>query len=925
MRDSWCAGRKKKLVCTEEETAGHTHAEDCYTLTETGNINCTALDEEGHVHTDECYEKAEMLTCGIEETSGHIHTDNCYETIRNYTCGKEEIILHKHDDKCYSTDENGRKYLSCGRLETYEHEHDENCFQEVQAENDTHMHADQCFEPTAEEAESGQTESIVEETESVQMEGMVEETVFAQTESMAEETGSVYSVENAADDLLSDTELKPYLQSVTIQDGNGTLVDGTVYVGESYKIRLVFAETKGGTQFNADIDTWTYQLPSGIKVAEAQNQKMTITITENNVTKAYETTYSIDTNGLITVHLNDALKEAVIVVPNASFDINLNAEVSGDQAGEGAEIVFEGSSDGIKFNTSIRPSLSVAKSVEQEEYKDDHNNSIGGKLSYTVTGNVVNGPVKGMTFVDAGGYSQDYFGKAEEIKDKLQITSVVIRCGEDQENHQKILTADDYSLSWEGSKFTLQINENIQMNDCDTIEMKYTIPYQAAKGVSYYKFDVDNTVTFSGTTVQPDPSDPVKGEPEPDEATNQTTVSGGTAGIRGMVKTIDDKDYDTQGVLYYTVKVDVSAGNYWPFYMWDDLSVLLDGETYRVDAALKNMKISITDVDGVRNMINLNEQDPDWLYHLNNAAYPCPTGDYFAHLGKGVNGNWKNPGAYDIVFNPVDRGNWDQNTSLNLPKDSEIEVTYDIDVDEEIGLYTYDDKKLDKKIKLRDYLSENGGAAIGLDVDFYDEFQQGWEYVEGTLTGTIDLGTWAPTFYYLDYFDESEYDKNFMNTVTGNKVSPVVKGSHAIHVSWNGFGELKNGTVNIGWNLASCLRKDNDTYLNKLIGVTFNYKLRPTEEVGKNLSDKDTVNVHNEAAIRVNGANVYEANHDLTYAPKHLSKTAKQNGNGSNVESPKRSWMMTQNLASIILPQAVREASITLRCGKLIRITRVKC
>ena len=57
----------------------------------------------GHTHTAECY--PEELICGKEETASHTHTDDCYKIQEELICGKEEIILHTHTDSCF--DESG--------------------------------------------------------------------------------------------------------------------------------------------------------------------------------------------------------------------------------------------------------------------------------------------------------------------------------------------------------------------------------------------------------------------------------------------------------------------------------------------------------------------------------------------------------------------------------------------------------------------------------------------------------------------------------------------------------------------------------------------------------------------------------------------------------------------------------------------------
>ena len=105
------------LICGQEESEGHHHTEDCYTVTrnlictieehqhspengcfaEDGSLICTL---EEHTHADACYEESRELTCGLEETEGHHHTDSCYEKV--LTCGKE---VHIHSAECYRDDQ----------------------------------------------------------------------------------------------------------------------------------------------------------------------------------------------------------------------------------------------------------------------------------------------------------------------------------------------------------------------------------------------------------------------------------------------------------------------------------------------------------------------------------------------------------------------------------------------------------------------------------------------------------------------------------------------------------------------------------------------------------------------------------------------------------------------------------------------------
>ena len=106
----------ESLICGQEESDGHHHTEDCYTVTK--ELECQieehqhssengCFDEEGnlvckleeHTHSDSCYKEHRELTCGLEESEGHHHTDSCYTKV--LTCGKE---VHTHSAACYKAD-----------------------------------------------------------------------------------------------------------------------------------------------------------------------------------------------------------------------------------------------------------------------------------------------------------------------------------------------------------------------------------------------------------------------------------------------------------------------------------------------------------------------------------------------------------------------------------------------------------------------------------------------------------------------------------------------------------------------------------------------------------------------------------------------------------------------------------------------------
>ena len=103
------------LICTRQESAGHTHGEDCYYYEPV--LICG---EPEHTHTADCFDEEGNLIC---EWNEHEHEENCYGEIATLTCTLEESEGHIHDASCYE------KQLICG-LEY--HVHTPSCYEEVE-------------------------------------------------------------------------------------------------------------------------------------------------------------------------------------------------------------------------------------------------------------------------------------------------------------------------------------------------------------------------------------------------------------------------------------------------------------------------------------------------------------------------------------------------------------------------------------------------------------------------------------------------------------------------------------------------------------------------------------------------------------------------------------------------------------------------
>lgn len=150
---------ERVLTCGQEESEGHTHSGDCYTVEET--LICGQEESEGHTHGEGCYGEDGQLICGQEESEGHTHTGDCYEVKETLTCGQEESEGHTHTDACYTetvpeavAPEETTKQESPAETEE-EHIHTDACYERrLICGLEEHTHAEACYVDGAADVET---------------------------------------------------------------------------------------------------------------------------------------------------------------------------------------------------------------------------------------------------------------------------------------------------------------------------------------------------------------------------------------------------------------------------------------------------------------------------------------------------------------------------------------------------------------------------------------------------------------------------------------------------------------------------------------------------------------------------------------------------------------------------------------------------
>lgn len=164
---------ERELICQQEESAAHTHTDECYAFRY--ELTCEQKEAEPHKHSDDCYGYARHLACGLREVHPHTHTDACFTISQGFTCGQEEWPAHTHEHDCYTlvnsygcgmAESQGHHHGTecfttqtvnlCGLEESAEHTHTDACYSQEQvnlcglAEGEGHTHSEQCIDTVPE-------------------------------------------------------------------------------------------------------------------------------------------------------------------------------------------------------------------------------------------------------------------------------------------------------------------------------------------------------------------------------------------------------------------------------------------------------------------------------------------------------------------------------------------------------------------------------------------------------------------------------------------------------------------------------------------------------------------------------------------------------------------------------------------------------
>jgi fimbrial isopeptide formation D2 family protein len=174
-------------------------------------------------------------------------------------------------------------------------------------------------------------------------------------------------------DLFGDSsDLADFLTGVVIKDANDNVIDpntGVVHAGETYFLTFRFAEVPDNLdepyrQFRYDGGVLTYQLPGNVNVPAVQDEEIPGSTPGKDIG-----TYSIDTNGLVTVRFEEvditgAPTPGVNFIDSsgAYFTLELEAKFSAGGGGGSVPIDF-GNDFTVTLTVDAKPYLIVTKTA----------------------------------------------------------------------------------------------------------------------------------------------------------------------------------------------------------------------------------------------------------------------------------------------------------------------------------------------------------------------------------------------------------------------------------------------------------------------------------------------------------------------------------------------------------------------------------
>ena len=221
------------------------------------------------------------------------------------------------------------------------------------------------------------------------------------------------------------TDFGQYISNVVVEKkvGNGWVQTTEFNNGDTVRIRLAYDLPAG--VITAEKKTVTYQLPDGVKPGQSENGD----ITQNGKKVG---TYTIDTNGLVTLTFDDAFAQDGKGIDGT---VRFQGTVSNTSGGSSGTITFPGNGSTITVITPQQDNYDIS-TAKEGSVNADHT-----KASYKVTVSTNHGTGNPVTVSDQFSHDQSSNAQFSYDQSSLTIYKVYSNGGREQ-------VTSGYSLNW---------------------------------------------------------------------------------------------------------------------------------------------------------------------------------------------------------------------------------------------------------------------------------------------------------------------------------------------------------------------------------------------------------------------------------------------------------------------------------------------
>ena len=379
-------------------------------------------------------------------------------------------------------------------------------------------------------------------------------------------------------------DLTNFLDSVTITDSDGNPIDDNIlHVGSKYNITISFKEQGAtGAQFkpSGEENSMTYTFPPNFNIPPISNQKLEVEVAGQPVEIG---SYSIDENGKLVINFTEQGMQAIAASTDLDLVFSLQAILKAITGDPDESTNFGSYDDSFTFQVDNNPDLSLEKIGSY--------NGSEQLLSYQVTAKVSSGTLNDVEIEDN---ILPYNNDAIKIKIVTESIKVKLKRGGTEID----LTTDDYEVEClDDMHFKIKIKgtsqyQQLLAGDELIVNYDYKTEFVETQTGTYYA-TVINAAEFGGNVIGPD------GSKTPSSTGGSTTLHVSPVAPNN-VSIIKKQEWnpDTK-TLTYRIYAEVKAGTYFNFWLNDYLNVYYELASHSLTSQLikGDVKVYATDIE----------------------------------------------------------------------------------------------------------------------------------------------------------------------------------------------------------------------------------------------------------------------------------------------------------------------------------------